>query len=269
MHVLADGPVGRCPCPVKSPADRGVLWHEVTGRPDVLGVARIVNDSQGRQKQPAADGRRSEIRSFRRAVLAFHRRCGRRFPWRESSEPYAVLIGEILLQRTRAEHTPAAYRRFLSLWPTPEALARAPTERIEDVIAPLGLRKRAALLRKLGGELTRLGRVPLSPEALAALPGVGPYTAHAVPIFARNRNLPLVDWVIARVLRRYFGVTGTQRPNSDEELWALAERVVEPGRAREVWLGTLDLAAAVCKSKPTCGECPLKAACKFTQAEVR
>ena len=185
----------------------------------------------------------------------------------ESSEPYAVLIGEILLQRTRAEHAPDTYHRFLSLWPTPEALSTAPTERIEEVIAPLGLRKRAALLRELGSQLTRLGRVPLRPEALMALPGVGPYTAHAVPILARNRNLPLVDWVIARVLRRYFGIGGTRRPNADRDLWALADTVVESGRAREVWLGTLDLAAAVCKERPLCGECPLSATCKFTQAK--
>ena len=99
-----------------------------------------------------------------------------------------------------------------------------------------------------------------------ALPGVGPYTAHAVPILARNRNLPLVDWVIARVLRRYFGIAGKRRPNADRDLWALAETVVESGRAREVWLGTLDLAAAVCKGKPLCGECPLSGTCKFTQA---
>ena len=99
-----------------------------------------------------------------------------------------------------------------------------------------------------------------------SLPGVGPYTAHAVPILARNRNLPLVDWVIARVLRRYFGIAGTQRPNADRDLWVLAERVVKSGRAREVWLGTLDLAAAVCKAEPMCGECPLRTTCKFTQA---
>ena len=225
-----------------------------------------MNDLQGRQKQPATEGRRSEIRAFRRGVIGFHRRCGREFPWRESSEPYAVLIGEVLLQRTRAEHTPATYRRFLSLWPTPEALSKASTERIEDVIAPLGLRKRAAQLRKLGSELARLGHVPMSPEALMSLPGVGPYTAHAVPILARNRNLPLVDWVIARVLRRYFGIAGTRRPNADQDLWVLAERVVRSGRAREVWLGTLDLAAAVCKAEPMCGECPLRTTCKFTQA---
>ena len=226
----------------------------------------MVTDPPSRREDAATDERRSRVRAFRRATIDFHRRRGRQFPWRQSSDPYAVLVGETLLQRTRAEHAPDTYRRFLSLWPTPEELSTARTERIEEVIAPLGLRKRAAQLRELGSQLTRLGRVPLKPEALMALAGVGPYTAHAVPILARNRNLPLVDWVIARVLRRYFGIAGKRRPNADRDLWALAETIVESGRAREVWLGTLDLAAAVCKERPLCGECPLSASCKFTQA---
>ena len=224
MHMLADGSIGG------RPGLSGVPCHSVTSHPDAPGAVGIVTDPPSRQKHAATSDRRLRIRAFRRAVLNFHRRCGRQFPWRDTSEPYAVLIGEILLQRTRAEHAPDTYNRFLSLWPTPEALSTAPTCHIEEVIAPLGLRKRAALLRELGRQLTRLGRVPLKPQALMALPGVGPYTAHAVPILARKRKLPLVDWVIARVLRRYFGIGGTRRPNADRDLWALAETVVESGR---------------------------------------
>ena len=226
-----------------------------------------MTDPRRRQKHAATSDRLLRIRAFRRAAIGFHRRSGRQFPWRDTSEPYAVLIGEILLQRTRAEHAPQIYNRFLSLWPTPEALSSASTGHIEEVIAPLGLRKRAVFFRELGRQLTRLGRVPLKPQALMTLPGVGPYTAHAVPIMARNRKLPLVDWVIARVLRRYFGIGGTRRPNADRDLWALAESVVASGRAREVWLGALDLAAAVCKERPLCGKCPLSATCRFTQAK--
>lgn len=205
------------------------------------------------------------LRAFRRGVIGFHRRSGRSFPWRESADPYAVLIGEVLLQRTRAEHAPDVYDRFLSLWPDPKSLASAPVAQVEAVIAPLGLRKRAVALRRVAEEVVRLGRVPLRPEALTELSGIGPYVAHAVPIFARNRNLPLVDWVIARVLRRYFGIDSQKRPNSDHELWTLAERIVESGRAREVWLGTLDLAAAVCKKRPLCEECPLDSSCNFAR----
>ena len=77
-----------------------------------------------------------------------------------------------------------------------------------------------------------------------ALAGVGRYTAHAVPIMARNRNLPLVDWVIARVLRRYFGIDGRRRPNVDRDLWTLAETIVESGS------GTRSVAG---HTRPGCG----------------
>ena len=218
------------------------------------------------QSASASGTPQSLVRSFRRGTIGFHRRNGRTFPWRESTDPYTVLIGEVLLQRTRAEHVTTVFRRFLQRWPDPESLSCAKAMEIEDVIAPLGLRKRGRMLQSLGKSLVEYGCVPLRPELLIQLPGVGPYTAHAVPIFARNERLPLVDWVIARVLRRYFGLSGRARPNSDSDLWRLSESLVASGRAREVWHGTLDLAAAVCKPNPLCDECPLKTQCSFAQS---
>lgn len=206
-----------------------------------------------------------QTRVFRRSILAFHRRCGRPFPWRQSRDRYAVLIGELLLQRTRAEHVEPVYHRFLGLWPEPASLAEAEASDVAAVLRPLGLAKRAALLVRLGRELVAIGEVPATPARLKELPGVGPYTAHAVPIFSGNRNLPLVDWVIARVLRRYFGLPSERRPNADHELWELAAAIAATGRARDLWLGTLDLAAAFCKRRPLCDRCPLSSACAYRQ----
>lgn len=222
-----------------------------------------VDDSDAAGSAPATDDRSRRLRGFRRGVLSFHRNHRRSFPWRESVDPYAVLIGEVLLQRTRAENAPEVYRRFLSLWPDPNALAAAQPLEIEEVIGTLGLKKRAHVLQRLGEALVEMSAVPLEPARLANLPGVGPYIAHAVPIFSGNRTLPLVDWVIARVLRRYFGLEEGRRPNADPGLWALAETVAKPGRAREVWLGTLDLAAGVCRKRPRCDTCPLKRSCAY------
>jgi A/G-specific adenine glycosylase len=205
---------------------------------------------------------------FRRVMLRWARERARSFPWREQTDTYRVLVGEILLQRTRGEHVVEAYQRFVERWPRPEALAKANRSQIKAVIRPLGLARRAQLLKRLGQELTTLGEVPRSPEALLNLSSVGPYAAHAVPVFALRRNLPLVDWVIARVMRRYFGLPEGQRPNGDEELWDQASRLIESGRARDVWLGTLDFAAAVCKPRPRCPECPLRTDCAFFQREI-
>jgi len=170
-------------------------------------------------------------------------------------------MGEVMLQRTRGENAAATYIAFVREWPTAEALAEASVRQIEEVIRPLGLPKRAVMLRALAERLVQLGAVPRQPEQLMDLPGVGPYAAHSVQVYARGRNLPVVDWVIARVLRRYFGLPQGLRPNSDHELWRLAGRLAAKGRARDLWFGVFDLAAGVCKPNPLCGECPLRGRC--------
>jgi A/G-specific adenine glycosylase len=201
--------------------------------------------------------------TFRTRVLEWGGEHSRSFPWRRTSDPYAVLIGEVLLQRTRGEHVVDVFERFVQRWPSADELAAARVASIASVIRPLGLAKRAPLLKRLGDELRALGQVPLEPAALQRLPGVGPYAAHAVPVFAADRDLPLIDWVIARAMRRYFGLPTDRRPNADRELWALAERLADRGRARDLWLGSLDLAAAVCRPRPLCGECPLARSCDY------
>lgn len=209
-------------------------------------------------------------RRFRNDLLAWTAKTpAREFPWRAESGPYEVLIGEILLQRTRGENVVPVYVRFLERWPTPEALSTARTASLRSTIKPLGLEKRTEMLKKLGRALTGLGGIPSQPADLLKLPGVGPYAAHAVPVFSRGANLPLVDWVIARVLRRYFGLAGTKRPNADTELWSLAGRVAEPGRARDLWLGALDLSASFCRPRPCCAACPLELGCHFANAAER
>ena len=208
--------------------------------------------------------RAADEQRFRRDLLRWRdREGGPDFPWRRTRDAYAVLIGEVLLQRTTRTHVAAVYEEFLFRWPDPERLAAAKTSSIRSVIAPLGLPKRAPMLKRLGAELVALGSVPLDPAQLNTLPGVGPYAAHAVPIFARGRDLPLVDWIIARVLRRYFQLPTAQRPNADPDLWVLAARIAEPGRARDLWLGVLDLGAGYCRATPRCASCPIRRSCRF------
>ena len=212
----------------------------------------------------AAGGDVAQERRFRRSVLRWqkHYRPGD-FPWRRTSDHYTVLIGEILLQRTSRNHVAEVFDEFLRRWPDAEHLAKARTASIRKVIAPLGLPKRASILKKLGAEIAKLDTLPLDPAQLDALPGVGPYAAHAVPVFAGGKNLPLVDWVIARVLRRYFDLPATRRPNADADLWDLATRLVEAGRARDLWLGVLDLGDSHCRPVPRCATCPICRSCRY------
>ncbi|MGH2811043.1 MAG: A/G-specific adenine glycosylase, partial [Actinomycetota bacterium] len=89
------------------------------------------------------------------------------------------------------------YREFLQRFPNPKVLGKAPVARIRAVIAPLGLTKRAEILKELGKAISAGGDVPSEPSELERLPGIGPYSARSVAVFAARRDLPLVDWVIA------------------------------------------------------------------------
>lgn len=205
--------------------------------------------------------------AYRAGVLGWAETNMRSFPWRTTDDPYRVLIGEVLLQRTRGAQVVPVYEQFVARWPTPLKLARAREKTIAAAIRPLGLAKRAPRLKALGRALVAEGLVPVEPENLLRLPGVGPYVSHAVAVFAGRRDLPLVDWVIARVLRRYFGLANGKVPNADRGLWEVAARLAADGDARSLWMGTLDLAHAVCAPRPRCGVCPLKERCVFVVSE--
>jgi A/G-specific adenine glycosylase len=189
----------------------------------------------------------------------------RSFPWRRTRSPYRVLLGELLLQRTRGENVVPVYHAALEKWPTVYDLAKARTSSIAKILRPLGLAKRAPLITALARTVVTEfhGRIPNNIQDLQRLPGVGPYSSHAVQVFARGEDLPLVDWVIARVLRRYFGLSGMTRPNADKELWILAGDIAKQGKARATWLGTLDFAAIVCAPRPRCPTCALRTSCAY------
>ena len=180
-----------------------------------------------------------------------------------------VLIGEVLLQRTRGDLVAPVFVEFIKRWPTPERLGRAREETIARVIKPLGLAKRAPLIKKLGRQLLLAESIPTRPEELLELSGVGPYAAHAVPVFALGESYPVVDWVIGRVIRRYFGMEGGRRPNQDPDLWAQAEILLNYVEARPLWLGLLDFAAAICKPVPACVRCPLNTTCVEGRERLR
>lgn len=208
---------------------------------------------------------RPVIETFRRGLLAWGRKNRRVFPWRDSQDPYRVMVGELLLQRTRGENVVAVYDEMLRRWPTPAKLARARGATIAKVIRPLGLAKRAPVIARFAKVLDAEfnGSIPDDPELAERLPGVGPYASRAVQVFARGRDLPLTDWVIARVLRRYFALPEGRRPNADKELWQLANSLAAPGRARDLWLSVLDLGAEICQPRPRCGRCPLRSSCAY------
>ena len=207
---------------------------------------------------------RGDPRAFRRSIPAWGREHRRSFPWRETDDPFEILVAEVLLQRSRGTTVAKVHRELFRRWPDAGALARARVTSIESVIRPLGLAKRAATLHAMAADVAAAGEVPCTQEGLLALPGVGRYAANATLAVAFGRPSPVVDGVTARVYRRYFGQTAAIPASEDDALWALVTRVSPRTRSREWNWAVLDLAALVCLPKvPRCDECPLRRSCLF------
>ena len=194
-------------------------------------------------------------------LLAWHERHGRHdLPWREPDRtPFEILLAEILLQRTTAEAVAGAYRPFAARYPTPETVAAASTEEIEALVAPLGLVKRAAYLRRCAQQILarHSGNVPRGYSELAGLHGVGEYTARSVLIHVRGLGIAAVDTNVRRLLSRFFDVT----PDRDR-IAVLADALAPSTRSADFQHAMLDFAAEVCTAgSPACSSCPLRGPC--------
>ena len=199
-------------------------------------------------------------------LLPWYDGGARVLPWREEPTPYRVWVSEIMLQQTRVEAVRPYYERFLEAFPTVEALAAAPEEKLLKMWEGLGYYNRARNLQRAAQQVVELydGEVPASYEALRALPGVGDYTAGAIASIAFQLPVPAVDGnvlrVISRVLCRYDNILDAKvKRRTEEEL-----RQALPQRAGDFNQSLMELGATLCapNGPPRCGECPLARLCR-------
>ena len=207
---------------------------------------------------------------FTRPLQAWGRANRRTFPWRETRDPFRILVAEVLLQRSRGKTVANVYEALFDRWPDAEAIANARVSSIRSVIRPLGLVKRAEALKALARAVVEQGEVPRTLDGLMSLPGVGRYAASATLAVAFGRRQGVVDGVTARVYRRYFGQQGNEPATSDGDLWDLVEKVTPTREVREWNWSVLDLAATVClPGRPRCRECPLQAHCIWAASDLQ
>jgi A/G-specific adenine glycosylase len=200
-------------------------------------------------------------------LMRWGRANRRNFPWRETCDPFRILIAEVLLQRSRGRTVALVFEELFARWSDAESLARARVPSIRSVIRPLGLVRRAETLKALAAAVVERGGVPRTLEELLELPGVGPYAANATLAVAFGQRAAVVDGVTGRVYRRYFGIAPNGPPSTDRELWAAVDRTT-PDRSIRQWnWSVLDLAATVCLPKrPRCPECPIESHCHWSRA---
>ncbi|MGY2896049.1 A/G-specific adenine glycosylase [Deinococcus sp. UYEF24] len=201
----------------------------------------------------------TEVRS---ALLDWFAARGRDLPWRLTGEdgrrdPYRVWVAEVLLQQTQVVRGRVYYERFLTAFPTVQALAQAPQEAVLKAWEGCGYYARARNLHRAAGLMVQQG-VPRTYEGWLALPGVGPYTAAAVASLAYGERRAVLDGNVRRVLSRLYAVS------VPTDLWAqqTADALLDPAQPGGWNEAVMDLGATVCIPKsPRCGECPLASHC--------
>jgi len=215
-----------------------------------------------------------DLEAVREALLSWYREDHRSFPWRETTDPYEILVSEVMSQQTQLSRVETAWHEFLERWPDAGALADADRA---DVVSfwtdhSLGYNNRAKYLHEAARQVTEgevggsgsdgdelePGEFPTDPDALQDLHGVGPYTANAVASFAFNTGDAVVDTNVKRVAYRAFDV-----PDDDAAFEAAAAELMPEGESRDWNNAIMELGGVACEKTPSCDEagCPWRQWC--------
>jgi A/G-specific adenine glycosylase len=245
----------------------------------------MARSSTPRARTPA------HAQAFTRKLLRWWSRAARDLPWRQTRDPYRVLVSEFMLQQTQVSRVAEYYPRFLERFPDLGTLAAAPARAVREAWDGLGYYARArnlhAVAKSVAGRSVPgrgvagdgVAGLPDDPTELQKLPGIGPYTAGAVASFAYEKAVPAVDTNVSRVIRRVFiGVDGErltrqrstrQRSTLQRLILSIASSLV-PKNGKRAWKynqAVMELGALICKARtPKCPECPVRPVCRTGKA---
>lgn len=202
--------------------------------------------------------------AVRAGLLAWWHANRRDLPWRQTRDPYKIMVSEIMLQQTQVDRVTPYFHAWLDAFPTIHELADAPTADVIRMWKGLGYNRRAVNMQRTAQAVVeRGGAFPETVEELLALPGVGPYTAGAIACFAFEQDVAFIDTNMRRVVHRLFVGVDVPRPTaSDKEILAIAAEVLPAGDAWNWNQGIMEFGALHCTArKPLCLICPLQDAC--------
>lgn len=199
-------------------------------------------------------------------MLAWYAKHKRDLPWRrDARDPYRVWISEIMLQQTQVATVIPYYKRFLARFPNVRSLAKAKLDDVLKAWEGAGYYARARNLHRAAKEIVARfdGNLPSAIDELLTLPGIGRYTAGAIASIAFQRDAPVLDGNVTRVLCRYFRIEeNPKRGKTQKRLWQIAEELLPRGRAGDFNQGLMELGATVCTPRnPQCQACPLNRTC--------
>lgn len=208
--------------------------------------------------------------AFSLTLLKWFHENGRALPWRQTHDPYAIWLSEIILQQTQVKQGWEYWERFMRHWPTVEALAAATEDEVLREWQGLGYYSRARNLHFAAHQIVEMGGFPKSIEGIKQLKGVGDYTAAAIGSIAFNLPAAVVDGNVYRVLSRYFGIDTPINTTEGKKLFAaMAQEQLLPALNKE-GLGAglynqaiMDFGAIQCTPQsPKCDSCPLAETCE-------
>jgi A/G-specific adenine glycosylase len=209
-----------------------------------------------------------DLTTLQRDLLAWGERARRDLPWRRTRDPWAVLVSELMLQQTQAPRVVPKFEAFLERVPAAADCAAASVGDVIDAWAGLGYNRRAVNLHRAAVVVCEIhgGLVPDDLAALLALPGIGPYTARAVLVFAFEHDLGLVDTNAGRFVARALAGKAVTTAHAQRQ----ADAVVPHHRGWAWGQAVFDLGAAVCtKRTPLCRACPIASSCAWARAGWR
>jgi A/G-specific adenine glycosylase len=203
---------------------------------------------------------------IQKQLVRWFEKNGRDLPWRKTRDPYAIWVSEIMLQQTQVSTVIPYYRKFLKAFPRIRHLAKADLSKVLKAWEGLGYYSRARNLHRASKIVLNhfQGRIPDNLKDLLTLPGIGKYTAGAILSIAYNKETPILDGNVKRVLSRLCAVSGNPvRGETEDLLWQLSESLIPKGFASSFNQALMDLGAMVCTPKdPQCSRCPLDRLCK-------
>jgi len=191
----------------------------------------------------------------------------RKFIWRNTSQPYKIMIAEFMLQRTKAAQVEPIYKQFLKQYPTVSHLSKAQTKRIIKHTSKLGLHWRYKHFLSSSKYIVKSlnGKFPKSQRELLQIPGVGDYVAGAICAVCFNTAEYVIDSNIARLINRYYNLKLTGEIRRKRIIIDKARRVFSYEDQKNLLFAILDFTALVCKPiKPQCPACVLRKSCKFS-----
>ena len=208
---------------------------------------------------------------FALTLLKWFRENGRELPWRQTRDPYAIWLSEIILQQTQVKQGWDYWERFMRRWPTVEALAEATEDEVLREWQGLGYYSRARNLHYAAKQIVALGHFPDTIEEIKQLKGVGDYTAAAIGSIAFGLPAAVVDGNVYRVLSRHFGIdTPINTTEGKKTFTALAQSLLPPQEASAYNQAIMDFGAIQCTPQsPRCIACPLMETCSaFREGRV-